>query len=208
MITGYPALIDRYTHVDLIVLDAKEDALKEHAKGIKRLLRLQLKDKIKVYKKNFLQSGLTTIKLTKIISPETLIENTVDITIDEIIFRYQESIRTTVEFSKLLIEANKSLVPLLNELTAALKKIAESYYQLSLAKDNFQFMSKAMQIDYEEQLEILLPPYELPLFQWSRINLIDKYLTTIRIRFEKYLQRQQKDHESITQISRLKDKWI
>ena len=208
MITGYPALIDRHTHVDLIVLDAKEDALKEHAKGIKRLLRLQLKDKIKVYKKNFLQSGLTTIKLTKIISPETLIENTVDITIDEIIFRYQESIRTKVEFSKLLIEANKSFVPLLNELTAALKKIAESYYQLSLAKDNFQFISKAMQIDYEEQLEILLPPYELPLFQWSRINLIDKYLTTMRIRFEKYLQRQQKDHESITQISRLKDKWI
>ena len=208
IINGYPALLDCKTHTDLIVMDSMENAKKEHEKGVKRLLSLQLKDKIKIFKRSALQSKSTLIKLANIISPEALVENIIDLSINEILSRHHGAIRSKQAFEKLVIEANKNFITLINELTSALELIAESYYQLSLARENFSNQFPDVLKDYEEQLEVLLPPFEPPLFQWKRIIHFPRYLSAMRIRLEKYLQRQHKDEESIVQINRLKDKWI
>ena len=52
IIVGYPALVDRESHVDLVVADDKLEAEYLHEEGIKRLVKIQLQDKTKHIKKN------------------------------------------------------------------------------------------------------------------------------------------------------------
>ena len=47
IIVGYPALVDRQSHVDLFVADDKAEADYLHQEGIKRLIKIQLQEKIK-----------------------------------------------------------------------------------------------------------------------------------------------------------------
>ena len=51
VIVGYPALVDKESHVDLFVADDKAEADYLHQEGIKRLIKIQLQEKIKYIKK-------------------------------------------------------------------------------------------------------------------------------------------------------------
>ena len=62
--------------------------------------------------------------------------------------------------------------------------------------------------DIDEQLELLLPAYEPPLFVYDQIKHFPRYLAALKIRIEKYTQRQEKDAESLKGLRRLQDKWI
>ena len=57
------------------------------------------------------------------------------------------------------------------------------------------FLPKTLIEDVEEQLEILLPPYEKPLFLFEQFKNYPRFLLAIKIRIEKYNQRQIKDQE-------------
>ena len=49
---GYPALVDRKTHVDIDVYDDPDEAKRHHRRGLLRLFRLGLKDQVKFLEKN------------------------------------------------------------------------------------------------------------------------------------------------------------
>ena len=62
--------------------------------------------------------------------------------------------------------------------------------------------------DCHEQIDILLPPFEKPLFLFKQISNIPRYIKAITIRIEKYPQRKIKDDELINEVHRLQNKWI
>jgi ATP-dependent helicase HrpA len=62
--------------------------------------------------------------------------------------------------------------------------------------------------DIEEQLELLLPAYEPPLFIYKELKQFPRYLAALKIRIEKYQQRKDRDAEELRGIKRLQDKWI
>ncbi len=62
--------------------------------------------------------------------------------------------------------------------------------------------------DIDEQLEVLLPPYEAPLFIFNNLRNYPRYLLALKIRIEKYNQRKAIDQEASAQINRLQQKWI
>ena len=48
---GFPALISENNFVNLKVLDNADDALINHYEGVKTLIQLQMKERIKIFKK-------------------------------------------------------------------------------------------------------------------------------------------------------------
>ena len=85
IIVGYPALVDRQSHVDLFVADDKAEADYLHQEGIKRLIKIQLQEKIKYIKKNpprFEEFGML---LHSHISPEDLKNNFIYVFFNEIL---------------------------------------------------------------------------------------------------------------------------
>jgi ATP-dependent helicase HrpA len=87
-------------------------------------------------------------------------------------------------------------------------EVGNLYQELSLLLNSNNFLPTAFIDDIDEQLEILLPPYEKPLFLFEQFRNYPRFLLAIKIRIEKYNQREAKDQELFRDIARLQTKWI
>ena len=208
LIVGYPALIPNESDVDLKVLDDESEAIAIHQLGVRKLLTLQLKDRIKVLKKTppkFEQYGLS---LKTYIEADALKENFMDIVLNESMNWDQPVPRTKKDFENLILFAKKRIGEVIIELSESLILIAKNYHAISLALKKHNHLSPMFKEDIEEQLELLLPAYEPPLFIYKELKQFPRYLAALKIRIEKYQQRKDRDAEELRGIKRLQDKWI
>ena len=208
IIVGYPALVDRQSHVDLFVADDKAEADYLHQEGIKRLIKIQLQEKIKYIKKNpprFEEFGML---LHSHISPEDLKNNFIDVVFSEIVDSEASNIKSQNAFDTLTINSRKSFSDLSHHLSGALTEIAKNYSDYQKAKANIKYVPKFILEDLSEQLDILLPPYERPLFLFDQLKHIPRYLNAMTIRLKKFSMKEDQDQVHMREINRLRDKWI
>jgi len=116
--------------------------------------------------------------------------------------------RTQKEFNLLVAFAKKRISEAAQELSESLVEIAKAYHDLSVELNNLKHLPQLVLNDVDEQLEVLLPPYEKPLFLFEQVFHIPRYLKAIKIRVKKYSQRQDNDREVFRGINRLQEKWI
>ena len=208
VIVGYPALVDKESHVDLFVADDKAEADYLHQEGIKRLIKIQLQEKIKYIKKNpprFEEFGML---LHSHISPEDLKNNFIDVIFNEIVDSEASNIKSQNAFDTLTINSRKSFSDLSHDLSNALTEIAKNYSAYQKAKANIKYLPKTTLEDLSEQLDILLPPYERPLFLFDQLKHIPRYLNAMTIRLKKFSMKEDQDQVHMREINRLRDKWI
>ena len=208
VIVGYPALVDKESHVDLFVADDKAEADYLHQEGIKRLIKIQLQEKIKYIKKNpprFEEFGML---LHSHISPEDLKNNFIDVIFNEIVDSEASNIKSQNAFDTLTINSRKSFSDLSHDLSNALTEIAKNYSAYQKAKANIKYLPKTTLEDLSEQLDILLPPYERPLFLFGQLKHIPRYLNAMTIRLKKFSMKEDQDQVHMREINRLRDKWI
>ena len=208
VIVGYPALVDKESHVDLFVADDKAEADYLHQEGIKRLIKIQLQEKIKYIKKNpprFEEFGML---LHSHISPEDLKNNFIDVVFNEIVDSEASNIKSQNAFDTLTINSRKSFSDLSHDLSNALTEIAKNYSAYQKAKANIKYLPKTTLEDLSEQLDILLPPYERPLFLFDQLKHIPRYLNAMTIRLKKFSMKEDQDQVHMREINRLRDKWI
>ena len=208
VIVGYPALVDKESHVDLFVADDKAEADYLHQEGIKRLIKIQLQEKIKYIKKNpprFEEFGML---LHSHISPEDLKNNFIDVIFNEIVDSEASNIKSQNAFDTLTINSRKSFSDLSHDLSSALTEIAKNYSAYQKAKANIKYLPKTTLEDLSEQLDILLPPYERPLFLFDQLKHIPRYLNAMTIRLKKFSMKEDQDQVHMREINRLRDKWI
>ena len=208
VIVGYPALVDKESHVDLFVADDKAEADYLHQEGIKRLIKIQLQEKIKYIKKNpprFEEFGML---LHSHISPEDLKNNFIDVVFNEIVDSEASNIKSQNAFDTLTINSRKSFSDLSHDLSSALTEIAKNYSAYQKAKANIKYLPKTTLEDLSEQLDILLPPYERPLFLFDQLKHIPRYLNAMTIRLKKFSMKEDQDQLHMREINRLRDKWI
>jgi ATP-dependent helicase HrpA len=207
-IVGYPALIPNEMNVDLKVLDNETEARSLHQLGVRMLLTLQLKDRIKILKKTPPQFDRYGLSLKTYIETDTLKENFIEIVLNECMNWGEPVPRTKVNFEQLVTFAKKRIGEVIIELSNSLTSIAESYHAITLALKKQKHLTAMVREDIDEQLELLLPAYEKPLFVYEQIKHFPRYLAALKIRIEKYTHRQDKDVESLKGLRRLQDKWI
>ena len=208
VVVGYPALVDKESHVDLFVADDKAEADYLHQEGIKRLIKIQLQEKIKYIKKNpprFEEFGML---LHSHISPEDLKNNFIDVVFNEIVDSEASNIKSQNAFDTLTINSRKSFSDLSHDLSSALTEIAKNYSAYQKAKANIKYLPKTTLEDLSEQLDILLPPYERPLFLFDQLKHIPRYLNAMTIRLKKFSMKEDQDQVHMREINRLRDKWI
>ena len=208
VIVGYPALVDKESHVDLFVADDKAEADYLHQEGIKRLIKIQLQEKIKYIKKNpprFEEFGML---LHSHISPEDLKKNFIDVVFNEIVDSEASNIKSQNAFDTLTVNSRKSFSDLSHDLSSALTEIAKNYSAYQKAKANIKYLPKTTLEDLSEQLDILLPPYERPLFLFGQLKHIPRYLNAMTIRLKKFSMKEDQDQVHMREINRLRDKWI
>ena len=194
--------------MDLVVLDNPKEAEEFHYDGVKRLLKIQLKDKFKNLLKNPPRFESIGLPLQSHINPDLLRANFVDIIMDEMMEFPLESPRTKNEFDLLVLNSKKIIPGLTEQLSLGLVGIAEGYNLLVKTMNQFKGLPNDLLRDCNDQIDALLPPFEKPLFLFKHIEHIPRYIKAIIARLDKYPQRRIKDDELIKDIIRLKDKWI
>ncbi|MDA9097290.1 ATP-dependent RNA helicase HrpA, partial [Methylophilaceae bacterium] len=112
IIVGYPALIDRESHVDLIISDHEDDAQLLHQDGIKRLLAIQLHEKIKQVKKSPPRFDQFGIRLQTHIPSDALKSNYVDVIFDEILHTQKEAVNSRQALDQMVTHARKTFTKL------------------------------------------------------------------------------------------------
>ena len=207
-VVGYPALIDRETHVDLVVLDNANEAGVFHYHGVKRLLCIQLKDKLKNLSKTPPRFESIALLMQSHINSDILKENFIDVIVQELMNFSPSVPRNQNEFDRLVLNSKKLIPELTQQLSIGLVSIAESYHLLIKTMNQFKNLPKELLQDCNDQIDTLLPPFEKPLFLFEHIEHIPRYIKAVIIRLDKYSQRRKKDDELIKDIIRLQDKWI
>ena len=208
LVVGYPALVDRDTHVDLVVLDNADEAGSFHYYGVKRLLCIQLKDKLKNLSKSPPRFENIALPMQGHINSDMLKENFIDVVIEELMNLSPIVPRTQNEFDRLVLNSKKFIPELVQQLSLSLVAIAENYHLLIKTMNQFNKLPNELLQDCNDQIDTLLPPFEKPLFLFKYIEHIPRYIKGVVVRLDKYSQRGLKDDELIKDIIRLQDKWI
>ncbi|MGI4856111.1 MAG: DUF3418 domain-containing protein, partial [Janthinobacterium lividum] len=79
---GYPALVDRGTHVEVQVFDSPQEAAPTHRAGLRRLFALQLREPLKFLEKNLSSLQQMAMQFMSLGTLEELRRQVIDCTID------------------------------------------------------------------------------------------------------------------------------
>ena len=208
IVKGFPALISNKNSVNLRVLDNEDDALNYHYDGVKTLIQLQMKDRVKSLKNSPPHFNSFALLLKTHIEPDKLKQNLFDIVLDESMTWGEKIPRSQESFDELVSFTKNKIGIVIEDYSNTMIEVANSYQELVILLNRINFLPKIFLDDVKEQLEILLPPYEEPLFLYEQFKNYPRFLLAIKIRIEKYNKRQIRDQELFRDISRLQTKWI
>jgi ATP-dependent helicase HrpA len=82
VLIGFPALIDRGTHVEIEVFDEPEWPRRKHRAGLRRLVALQIKEPLKYLEKNIPDLQKMAAAYMPLGTPEELREQIIDVALD------------------------------------------------------------------------------------------------------------------------------
>ena len=118
----------------------------------------------------------TDCLLKTYIETDALKENFIEIVLNESMNWGEPVPRTKVNFEKLVTFAKKRIGEVIIELSNSLTSIAESYHAITLALKKQKHLTAMVREDIDEQLELLLPAYEPPLFVYRSDKAFPKIL--------------------------------
>jgi ATP-dependent helicase HrpA len=184
-LVGFPALIDRATHVEIEVFDEPEVAARRHRAGLRRLIALQIKDALRYLEKNIpdLQRMGVAYLLVGSGSADELRDQIIDVALDraflaDAVPTDAAAFARTVEGGRgrLTLIANevaRSAGTILLEHTAAVRKLKDAR------------APKEVTEDITAQLGRLVPKRFMADTPWAQLAHLPRYLRAIVLRLDK-----------------------
>ncbi|MDQ6628913.1 MAG: ATP-dependent RNA helicase HrpA [Pseudomonadota bacterium] len=180
---GYPALIDKGTHVVIEVFDEPEAAAEKHRAGLRRLVALQLRDALKYLEKNIPDLQKMAVAYMPLGGSEELKTQIVELAIDRA-FLADPLPTDPGAFARRLDEGRGRLTLIAGEVArSALAILVESAVAHRKLKDARP--PKDVADDIAGQLERLVPQRFLATTPWPRLAQVPRYLKSIVMRLDK-----------------------
>ncbi|HET9033905.1 MAG TPA: ATP-dependent RNA helicase HrpA [Dokdonella sp.] len=200
-LVAFPALVDLGDSVALRVFENADDAREEHRRGVERLLRRALADKIKHARKQLPLGKLTELKWASLGSAETLRADLVEAALSECLQQHTLDARTRVDFEALKAELGKALFPAAVERLTLAEAIIEAHAELVpwLEPPLLGFASANYE-DLLEQRDELLAPGFLRETDPRQLEHIPRYLRGMRLRGERLRQDPARDQARMLNV--------
>jgi ATP-dependent helicase HrpA len=180
---GFPALIDKGTHVEIEVFDEPDVAAAKHRAGLRRLLALQLKEPLKFLERNIPDLTKMSVFFMPLGTAEELREQIVDVAIDRA-FLDDPLPTDEAEFKRRLEQGRSRLNLIAQEVArqahAVLVEFAAATRKLKDARP-----PKEVADDVNAQLQRLLPKRFVATTPWAQLQHLPRYLKGITLRLDK-----------------------
>ena len=202
---GYPALVDRRTHVVLEVFDDADEAARVHLQGLARLFRLQLSEQLRYLEKNLPDMTRMAMQFMVLGTADELRDQIVDVAIARACL--VDPLPTdAASFEARKTDARARLVLLANETARAVGAVLEPYHTV-LKKLGLLKASPAALADIEAQLAGLVHGRFVAQTPPAQLTHLPRYLKAIVMRIDKRSADPRRDDDRLAELAPLLRWW-
>ncbi|MDH5553330.1 MAG: DUF3418 domain-containing protein, partial [Nitrosomonas sp.] len=192
-LTGYPALIDQEKNVSIRLIDTPGAAETYMRDGVRRLIRLELKDRMKQLEKNLPGLRQIALQLTTLITPEILKQDMLTAITDRAFIGDDELPRSEQEFTVQKQRARTRLPAVTEALGRVLQHVANEYLTFKMALSDTKAGNTRLRNELDIQLTHLIYPGFLEKTPWERLQHLPRYLKGMTMRLQKFSNNPQRD---------------
>ena len=195
---GFPALIDKGSHVEIEVFDEPDVAAAKHRAGLRRLLALQLKEPLKFLERNIPDLTKMSVYFMPLGTPEDLREQIIDVAIDRAFL--DEPLPTDEAEFKRRLEAGRSRLNLIaqevaRQAHAVLLEFAAATRKLKDARP-----AKEVVDDVQAQLQRLVGKRFVATTPWAQLQHLPRYLKGVTLRLDKLRADPARDTQRLAEL--------
>jgi ATP-dependent helicase HrpA len=210
-LTGYPALVDEGGSVAIRLFDLKAAADREMRAGVRRLLRLALREQMRSLEKSppgFLHAAL---QLRTIVNAEDLKEDLLEAIADRAFIGDDPLPRTQKAFEAQRTRARARLAAVTESAMRLLAAIADEYQRLAGRLATAKGPLARPAADVKAQLVRLIRKGFVSATPWEQLSHLPRYLKAMQLRLDKYgngPERDAKHTESIAALTKRYDERV
>ncbi|HEY3634895.1 MAG TPA: ATP-dependent RNA helicase HrpA [Caldimonas sp.] len=205
-LVGYPALIDKGTHVVIEVFDEPEVARDKHRAGLRRLVALQIRDALKALEKNVPDLPKTAMLYLPLGTAEELREQIVEVAIERA-FLAEPLPSDAAPFARRVEEGRGRLMLIAHEV-ARLAGVVLAELQTVQRKLKDARPPKEAADDIAQQLARLVPKRFVASTPWERLQHVPRYLKAIAARLDKLRADPARDQARLAEIRPLEQRYL
>ncbi len=199
VMVGFPALIDRQTHVEIEVFDEPDVATRQHRHGLRRLFALALKEPLKFVEKNLPDFQAMSMAYMPLGSAEELRAQIIEVALNRAFL--QAPWPTDADsFQQRLEEGRKRLSLIAQEVArVGLGVLVEHQAATRKLKDT-RGLPAALQEDVQAQLQGLVGKGFLSQTPWQALQHLPRYLKAVVVRLDKWRVEPERDAQKMQEL--------
>lgn len=206
VLIGFPALIDRGTHVEIEVFDEPEVAAAKHRAGLRRLVALQIREPLKHLEKNIPDLQAMAVAFMQLGgSVEELRAQIVDVALERAFLA--DPLPTDERGFKARLEEGRPRLVLIAHEVARLAANVLGEYMAAARKLKDSRPPKDVADDVTGQLQRLLPKRFLAGTEWAVLQHFPRYLKAIVLRLDKLRADPARDAQRLAELRPLEQRW-
>jgi ATP-dependent helicase HrpA len=203
---GFPALIDKGTHVLIEVFDEPDVAAAKHRAGLRRLVALQIKDALKYLEKNIPELQKMSVLYMPLGTAEELREQIIDLALDRA-FLGDPLPADAQAFRRRIEEGRGRLTLIANEVARmALQVLLD--YGAALRKLKDARAPKELNDDIQAQLSRLMPKRFVMSTPWAQLAHLPRYLKGISMRLDKWRADPARDTTRLAELRPIEQRFV
>jgi len=211
---GFPALIDKTTHVEIEVFDEPDVARRQHRAGLRRLVALQLRDALKYLEKNIPDLRTMAVAYMQVGrtpegagggSADELRDQIIDVALDRA-FLLDPLPTDAASFTRRVDEGRGRLTLIASEI-ARLAAVILIEHSAAVRKLKDARAPKEVNDDVNAQLARLMPKRFISATPWAQLAHLPRYLKAVVMRLDKQRSDPARDAQRLTELRPIEQRY-
>ena len=206
VLIGFPALVDRGTHVEIEVFDEPEAAAATHRAGLRRLVALQIREPLKYLEKNIPELQKMAAAYMSLGTLEELRAQIVEVALDRAFLA--DPLPTDAAGFARRIEEGRARLNLIAAEVARLAGTVLAEWSVAQRKLRDSKPPREVAEDITAQLQRLLARRFLAQTEWAALQHIPRYLKAVVMRLDKLRADPARDAARMAELRPLEQRWL
>jgi len=206
VLIGFPALLDRGSHVEIEVFDEPDVAATRHRAGLRRLVALQIREPLRFLEKNIPDLTRLASLFMPLGSLEELREQIIELTLDRAFLA--EPLPTNEAAFSLRLQEGRPRLNLIAQEVARLVGTLLTEYAAAVRKLKDSKPTREVAEDVAAQLQRLMPKRFLVVTDWAPLQHLPRYLKGIVLRLDKLRADPVRDLTRLAELRPLEQRWL
>lgn len=205
-LVGFPALIDKLTHVEIEVFDEPDVAAARHRAGLRRLIALQLREPLKYLEKHIPDLQQMAVAYMNLGTADELRVQIVELALDRAFLA--DPLPCDERSFKARVDEGRGRLNLIAQEIARLTHAVLADYAAAVRKLKDARPSKEVADDVHSQLARLLPKRFLLTTPYAQLQHVVRYLKAIIMRLDKWRADPQRDAQRMAELRPLEQHYL